>query len=154
MRVLLSQAVHRAIEKHGEQTYPFECCGFLLGNADGEGREVSEIFQQENQKESGQETRYLIRPEAYKAAESYAKEKGLELVGIYHSHPDHPSRPSQYDLEHAWPWYAYLILAVHSGKAGSLDAWEMRDDRSAFDESELIITEKAQQRDKGEVTDE
>jgi len=141
MEVQLSKAVDRAIRTHGEETYPYECCGFLLGKADESIRKVDGIYRQENQIDSSRETRYLIRPEAYKNAEKQAKETGQELVGIYHSHPDHPSRPSQYDLDHAWPWYAYLILSVQSGKADSLEAWHMREDRSAFDEVILHVAD-------------
>jgi proteasome lid subunit RPN8/RPN11 len=83
--------------------------------------------------------RFLIGPDAYKAAEARAAETGFTLVGFYHSHPDHPAVPSTFDLDHAWPNLCYLIVSVREGRAGDARAWRLRDDRSAFDEEPLTL---------------
>lgn len=139
MSVQLTDKVYQAILQHGEKDYPYECCGFLIGESDEDIKKIDEIRQQENERDESRETRYLIHPEEFMAAERYARKQGKEMLGIYHSHPDHPSRPSNYDREHAWPWYAYLILSVQDGEAATLQAWQLTDDRSKFDEIELLI---------------
>ena len=137
MIVRLTEQAGETIYQHGEDDYPCECCGFLIGTRKDGIREITEVRRQPNRRGDSQETRYLIRPEEFRDAERYAKESGQEMLGIYHSHPDHPARPSEYDREHAWPWYAYLILSVQSGKAADLYGWQLRDDRSGFDEIAL-----------------
>ena len=124
-----------AIRTHGREAYPHECCGALLGI---EG-EVSEVFALPNTTEEGPRRRFLVRPDDYRAAERGASDRGLELLGFYHSHPDHPARPSQYDLDHAWPYFAYIIVSVRGGVAEEMTSWRLRDDRSAFDEEPLAI---------------
>ncbi|HKJ67472.1 MAG TPA: M67 family metallopeptidase [bacterium] len=139
MTVRLQENVYEAIQSHGEEDYPYECCGFLIGVSQDGKRIVREIRAQRNERENSQETRYFISPQEFQAAERYAREQHCETLGIYHSHPDHPARPSQYDLEHAWPWYAYLILSVSGGTADELRAWQLRDDRSAFEAVDMEI---------------
>ena len=129
----ISAAVDRAIRHHGEETYPHECCGALVGK----GALVSEIVALPNTTEEGPRRRFLVRPSDYRLAESRAKELGGELLGFYHSHPDHPARPSQYDLDHAWPTFAYVIVAVAAGTAGDMTVWFLKDDRSIFEEGSL-----------------
>src|SRR5436190_11751680 len=123
----------RAIFRHGEETYPHECCGALLGR----GRDVIAIVPLPNTTEEGPRRRFLVRPSDYRIAEARASELGAELLGFYHSHPDHPARPSQYDLDHAWPTFAYLIVSVASGVARDATVWFLKDDRSAFEEGTL-----------------
>jgi proteasome lid subunit RPN8/RPN11 len=82
-----------------------------------------------------------VRPDDYRVAERRAREAALELLGFYHSHPDHPARPSQYDLDHAWPSFSYVIVSVMAGKDTSLTSWQLQADRSAFDEETVEITE-------------
>src|SRR5205823_5711058 len=82
--------------------------------------------------EEGSRRRFLVRPSDYRLAEQRANELSGELLGFYHSHPDHPARPSQYDLDHAWPTFAYVIVSVASGAAGEVSVWFLKDDRSAF----------------------
>ena len=82
-----------------------------------------------------------MRPADYRAAEARAREVGAELLGFYHSHPDHPARPSQYDLDHAWPNLAYIIVAVASGRPGETTLWRLCDDRTAFEPGALVIQE-------------
>ena len=132
-KVAISAAVDDAIRRHGEETYPHECCGALVGH---EGQ-VTATVPLSNTTEEGPRRRFLVRPSDYRLAESRASELGAELLGFYHSHPDHPARPSQYDLDHAWPTFAYVIVAVAAGKAGDMTVWWLKDDRSTFEEGEL-----------------
>ena len=133
-RVLtITAAVDLAIRAHGQQTYPHECCGALVGRNDG----VTAIVALPNTTEEGPRRRFLVRPSDYREAERRATERGGELLGFYHSHPDHPARPSQYDLDHAWPTFAYIIVAVASGTATDMTVWYLKDDRSTFEEGSL-----------------
>jgi proteasome lid subunit RPN8/RPN11 len=126
----LSAFVIAAIRDHGRETYPNECCGALIGR-DGQ---VTEAFRLPNTTEEGPRRRFLVRPADYRDAEARAAEGGGELLGFYHSHPDHPAVPSQYDLDHAWPFFSYVIVSVREGQAEELRSWRLRDDRSQFDE--------------------
>ena len=125
--------VDEAIRAHGHETYPHECCGALIGR-DGV---VAEILALPNTTEEGPRRRFLVRPSDYREAERRATELGAELLGFYHSHPDHPARPSQYDLDHAWPFFSYVIVSVREGVSGDMTSWRLREDRSAFDEEQL-----------------
>jgi len=91
-----------------------------------------------NSTEDGPRRRFLVRPADYRAAERHATEVGAALLGFYHSHPDAPARPSRYDLEHAWPVFAYVIVGVERGEPAQMTSWRLRDDRSAFDEERLV----------------
>lgn len=133
----LGPGVGEAIRAHGRETYPHECCGALLGR-DGVVRSAVPL---PNTTDEGPRRRFLVRPSDYRQAEAEASRQGLDLVGFYHSHPDHPARPSQYDLDHAWPNLAYIIVAVASGKPGATTLWRLRDDRTAFEPGELVIQE-------------
>ncbi|MCI0706296.1 MAG: M67 family metallopeptidase [Ignavibacteriae bacterium] len=127
------------INKLAQQAYAEECCGVLLGKDDGSAKHVLEIIVLPNSKEDERERRYLISPEQYKAAESVANKKKLEIIGLYHSHPDHAARPSGFDLEHALPYWSYLIVAVEGGKPKAVTSWVLKDDRSRFDEEKLVV---------------
>jgi proteasome lid subunit RPN8/RPN11 len=129
----LPRPVALAIARHGEETYPHECCGALVGR----GGEVIAAVPLPNTTEEGPRRRFLVRPSDYRLAEARAAELGAELLGFYHSHPDHPARPSQYDLDHAWPTFAYVIVAVASGVAQKTTVWFLKDDRSQFEEGTL-----------------
>jgi proteasome lid subunit RPN8/RPN11 len=131
--VTISGAVDRAIRAHGEETYPHECCGALIGR---DGR-VADVVALPNTTEEGPRRRFLVRPSDYREAERRAAELGAELLGFYHSHPDHPARPSQYDLDHAWPTFAYIIVAVAQRRAAEMTVWFLKDDRSSFEEGTL-----------------
>src|SRR3979411_3078516 len=106
--LILDGATRGGIATHGEETYPHECCGALVGR---DGR-VNDLVRLPTAPEEGPRRRFLVRPSDYQLAERRASELGGELLGFYHSHPDHPARPSQYDLDHAWPTFAYIIVAV------------------------------------------
>jgi proteasome lid subunit RPN8/RPN11 len=126
----IDPAVVRRMEAHAAAAYPDECCGALIGRANPAA--VVEAIPLPNATEEGPRRRFLVRPADYLAAEREAARRGLDLVGFYHSHPDHPARPSQTDLERAWPTLHYVIVAVASGKPADLRAWRLADDRRAF----------------------
>lgn len=127
------------IRRHAVEEYPHECCGLLIGRFDETARKrVFEIYPVSNARErEDRHNRSLILPEEYMRGERYARQLGLEVVGNYHSHPDHPAAPSQFDLEHAWPTWSYVIVSVREGRASDLRSWEMKEDRSRFDEEEI-----------------
>ena len=131
----LMAGADRAIRRHGRETYPYECCGALIG---GGGR-VVEALALPNAANEQARRRFRIRPTDYLAAERRASEIGAGLLGIYHSHPDNPARPSRYDLEHAWPGLAYVIVAVERGEPAAMTAWRLREDRSSFEEEAVAI---------------
>jgi proteasome lid subunit RPN8/RPN11 len=130
------------IRKHGESTFPYECCGLLLGHFVNGEKIVTETYAARNSREEGtQHNRFLIAPGAVREADGYARKQKLEILGFYHSHPNAPARPSQFDLDHAWPFYSYVIVSVRDGKAADLTCWKMLDDRSRFDPEEIVNTE-------------
>ena len=133
---------HNEIAEHGERDYPHECCGLLLGTfAEGGTKIIAEIYPISNaREEAAKRNRFLIRPEELLRGEQHAAKRGLDVVGSYHSHPDHPAVPSGYDLEHAWPLYSYIVVAVSAAAAGDLRSWEMEPDRSKFTEEEISMT--------------
>lgn len=137
--IQLSEDQRNEIAAHGERDYPHECCGLLLGSfADGGVKSIGEVYPISNaREEEAKRNRFLIRPEELMRGERYAQAKGFDVVGFYHSHPDHPAVPSQYDLEHAWPVYSYIVVSVSAGTAGDLRSWEMAADRSGFAEEEI-----------------
>jgi proteasome lid subunit RPN8/RPN11 len=132
-RLFVPAEIEQAIRRHGEETYPHECCGALVGRAE----RVSDLVPLPNTTEEGPRRRFLVRPADYRQAERRAGETGGELLGFYHSHPDHPARPSQYDLDHAWPTFAYVIVAVANADAGEMTVWYLKDDRSSFEEGSV-----------------
>jgi proteasome lid subunit RPN8/RPN11 len=134
MAIRLGAGTGEAIRRHGVETYPNECCGALIGR-DGI---VTATYALPNTTEEGPRRRFLVRPQDYREAEKRASQAGGQLLGFYHSHPDHPARPSQYDLDHAWPFFSYIIVAVRAGVAEDMTSWLLREDRSAFDQEELV----------------
>ena len=129
----LDPSVAGAIRRHGESTFPHECCGALVGDV----TRVTAVVPLPNTTEEGPRRRFLVRSSDYRLAEQRATELGGGLLGFYHSHPDHPARPSQFDLDHAWPTFAYVIVSVMSGCARDMTVWFLKDDRSSFDEGDL-----------------
>jgi proteasome lid subunit RPN8/RPN11 len=125
-----------AVLRHGEQSYPYECCGLLLGTFQDGCRQVTAIEPLRNANTESPRTRYDLDPREHLAAQRSARARGLEIIGFYHSHPDHPAQPSQYDLDHAaWPGYSYLIVSIARGRrapAGAAHSFELAEDRSRF----------------------
>ena len=132
------EILRKAIEGHGEETFPNECCGFLLGKVDGDSRHVAELLRAYNDREDeAKHNRFLITPDSFMKGEKTARSKGLDIIGFYHSHPNAPSRPSQYDLDHAWPFYSYVIVSIKDGAADVMTSWLLSDDRSQFNEETI-----------------
>src|SRR6186997_2433017 len=132
-QLAVTAGVDEAIRAHGQATYPHECCGALLGR----DRQVTDILALPNTTEEGPRRRFLVRPSDYRLAEQQAAALNGELLGFYHSHPDHPARPSQFDLDHAWPTFAYVIVSVMAGTARDMTVWWLKEDRSDFEEGKL-----------------
>jgi proteasome lid subunit RPN8/RPN11 len=139
MTLVLDREQIAALQQHVEGTYPYEGGGLLIGRSDEQGRKiVTEIKPFANQRAiEDQHNRILITDEMYRAGEEYADGQGLLLIGFFHSHPDHPARPSEFDREHALPWWSYLIVSVQQGQAADVLSWELREDRSAFAAEEI-----------------
>jgi len=130
----LSLDMGKNIREDGERAYPNECCGVLIGEVDNDGvKTVKRTLTIDNAREEGEQyNRFLITPEDMMKAEQSARAMKLDVVGFYHSHPDHPSAPSGYDKDHALPFYSYIIVSVDKGKSQILTSWELKDDRSDF----------------------
>lgn len=128
------------ITTDAENSYPDECCGFLYGVEDSKGnRTVNDIVVVQNGKEGDKRKRFEITSQDYIKAEQYADDHDLVLLGVYHSHPDHPPVPSEHDRVAAQPYFSYLILSVEDGKTVLMRSWRLNDD-SQFDEE--LISEK------------
>jgi proteasome lid subunit RPN8/RPN11 len=143
MALSLQPGVAEAIRAHGVETYPNECCGALIGR-DGV---VTHTLALPNVTDEGPRRRFRVSDRDYLQCEKRARELGGELLGFYHSHPDHPARPSQYDLDHALPFFSYIIVAVRTGTPEDMTSWRLREDRSAFDEESLTHAEHNQHPD-------
>lgn len=136
--ISISKELIEQIEAHGEKTYPNECGGMIIGRFEDGKKTVVELLPMENaMSEAEQHNRILITPKDVLRAERYAREKKLDVVGYYHSHPDDRAVPSQFDLDHALPVWTYIIISVEKGKAVDLRAWEMENDRSKFNKEEI-----------------
>ena len=140
MSVKVTQQHLDEIRQHGERTFPEECGGLLLGVMEGETRVVKGTLPLENVRKDSRHNRVEISPLDYAKAEREATKQGLGVWGYYHSHPNHPAIPSGFDLDHA-PFieWSYLIVSVREGKAEEIRAWNVREDRSQFDEEELLL---------------
>ena len=143
--IQIGEDILKEIENHAERDFPHECGGMLIGKflADGT-KSVFETFPIENARETAdRHKRILIMPKDVMRAERHARENGLDVVGYYHSHPNAPAVPSQYDLDHALPVWSYVIVSVLNGKAADARSWEMEHDRSKFIEEKIEQTKNA-----------
>jgi proteasome lid subunit RPN8/RPN11 len=132
----ISEALAARIRAHGVETYPHECCGAILGTEDGD-RVVRDLMPLQNRRDDSPRNRFEVTPDDVRLAEKTAGEKKLDLIGWYHSHPDAPARPSEYDREHAWPWYSYIIVSIRDGAPKEMTSWRLQDDRTAYDPEAL-----------------
>ena len=128
MSLRLPGTLAEDIRRHGEAAYPGECCGALVGLVLGDGKEVMRLAPAINRR-TDDPHRYLITPDDLRRLEAEVRATGLEIVGYYHSHPDHPAAPSAFDADHAWPWYSYVIVRVDRGRGADLASWVLADDR-------------------------
>jgi proteasome lid subunit RPN8/RPN11 len=142
MELEISQELLDEIHNHGEEAYPGEGAGFMLGNANGDLRVVSDILKLPNaREESARHNRYLLTPQDVLRSEQEAAKRRLDVIGVFHSHPDHPNEPSEFDRDWAMPWFSYIITSVNEGQATGSRSWRLSDDRSGFQE-ELIQVRK------------
>ena len=152
----ISGQLAEKIRAHGAETYPHECCGALLGRDSGlvlgrdarknlqtPSREILQLFPLVNRRDDSPRNRFSVTAEDVLAAEKAARDQGLEVVGWYHSHPDHQARPSEYDRDHAWPWYSYIIVSVQKGAPQNMTSWRLNDDRKEFSPEEIEIRHRA-----------
>ena len=140
MRLEMNSGILKEIHVHGESAYPEEGAGLLLGEVDNGSKRVTQILNLTNtREESARHNRYLLGPEDYARGEEEAERLGLEVLGVFHSHPEHPNVPSEFDREWAWPWFSYLITSVRSQMAMESRAWRLTEDRSGFVEERVVI---------------
>ena len=132
--IVLPLEWEQSIRMEGENAYPNECCGILIGDIDDAGvKNVRRLEPIRNAREAGEQYhRFLITPEDMLRAEKTARAAKMDVIGFYHSHPDHPAAPSGYDKDHALPFYSYVIISVEQGKAKELTSWELMADRTNF----------------------
>lgn len=138
MTVRLSEALADEIRREGEVAYPAECCGVLGGRVIQVSKEVLRIVPTANLR-TDDPHRYLISPDDLLRITAELKQSGLEVLGYYHSHPDHPADPSEFDSEHAWPWYSYIIVRVDHGRAIELTSWVLEEDCSGMHQESLEV---------------
>lgn len=142
MSVEISSKLLQIVHKHGEQAYPEEGAGFLLGENNGERKIIQAVLPVDNAREDGaRHNRYLLTAQDYLHGEQEADRQNLSLIGVFHSHPDHPDRPSEFDRDWAMPWFSYLITSVAAGKAVSSRAWVLRENRELFNEEQILVIE-------------
>ena len=155
MAIKLRSEHLQGVRSHAKRDYPNECCGILLGLVNGERKEVWEVVPLKNLRldparaqellpldapgRESERNRFLIDPLEQLRVEKEARARKLDVLGYYHSHPDHPARPSEYDREHAWPWYSYVIVSVERGEPKDMTSWVLSDDRSRFDSEQVEV---------------
>jgi proteasome lid subunit RPN8/RPN11 len=128
----------RTMLAHAADTYPNECCGAMLGISDGEAKTVREVLPLANAFSGAQAARYELRPEDLLAADSAARKRNLDLIGIYHSHPDCDAYFSKTDLENSCPWYSFVVLSVRKGEFHHANSWLPNADRTEASREELL----------------
>jgi proteasome lid subunit RPN8/RPN11 len=126
------------IRRHGEAAYPAECCGALVGRVVDDAKLVVRLAPAVNRR-TDDPHRYLIAPDDLRRLEAAVRAEGLDIVGYYHSHPDHPAAPSAFDADHAWPWYSYVIVRVDHGRGADLASWRLDDERPAMHPEPLDV---------------
>jgi len=139
----LSPDLRRRIEQEGAAAFPDECCGILIGRdvdePAGKRRVVDRLVPGRNVFEADERYhRFSIDPRTQLKAEREAEADGKVVLGFYHSHPNHPARPSEYDREHGWPFYSYLIVSVLNGKPAAMTSWVLSEQSSQFERQEII----------------
>lgn len=140
MSLHITQEILQRIHQHGERSYPEEGAGLLLGETLDHDYHVREILPLDNAREApARHNRYLLSPQDYLQGEELAESLGFTVLGVFHSHPDHPDQPSEFDRQWAWPNLSYLITSVQQGEASGSRSWRLREDRAAFEEEQLAV---------------
>ena len=142
--LVLSPELRRKIEAEGVAAFPNECCGILIGRevryADGERRVIERLLPGKNAFEADEQYhRFSIDPRLQLQAERQAEAEGMVVLGFYHSHPNHPARPSEYDREHGWPFYSYVIVSIMDAKPADLTSWVLNDRSEQFERQEIVV---------------
>lgn len=145
MEVTIFDTVKMIVEDDGQKTYPHECCGFMYGKEEDGKRIITHAEPVNNTKEENRERRFEISPLDYMKAEEYADNNGLILLGVYHSHPEHPAIPSEHDLKVAMPYFSYVIVSVKKAKAVDFRSWKLVNGR--FEEEKVIFKEELNLKD-------
>jgi proteasome lid subunit RPN8/RPN11 len=139
--IVLDSEVQKIIVEDAVQAFPDECCGFVFGHEDSNGRRIITMARVvQNAKEGDKRRRFEISPQDYLDAEKYAEEQQIELLGIYHSHPNHPAVPSEHDRAAAQPFFSYLIISVNEKEPGPIRSWRLNDDWQFEEENNHLIT--------------
>jgi proteasome lid subunit RPN8/RPN11 len=133
MEIRLEQGTDEAIRRHAAEAYPDECCGAMLGRVTAGGKVVTRALRIHNARTDSARNRFLVTDRDYLRVEAQAAAEGLDLVGFYHSHPDHPARPSRFDLDHALPVFSCVIVSVAEGRPERMTSWVLSEDRLRFE---------------------
>lgn len=144
MTIEIKEKALKVMVQDAESSFPDECCGFFYGK-DGETRIVEEALAVRNSKEGDKRRRFIISPEDYLKGEKYALEKETTLLGVYHSHPNHPATPSEHDRQQAVPFFSYIILSVMNGKTERITSWQLNSEEQFDEETILNSTENINQ---------
>jgi len=128
----------QAMVAHARRTYPNECCGAMLGTLDGDSKNVREAIALDNAFEGAQAARYELRPEDLLKADKAARDRGMDLIGIYHSHPDCDAYFSTTDLQNSCPWYSFVVLSIQKGDFHHANSWLPNPDQTAAEKEELF----------------
>ena len=137
--IALDPKTLEAIREHGRQAYPEECFGALLGTAGSGSARVARIARMENARRDERRRRFVIEPLEYARVERQADAESLSVLGFYHSHPDHPAVPSEYDRENGLPFFHYVVLSVGAGIPGEAASYVLSEDRGAFEREEIRV---------------
>ena len=138
MTLRIPTSLARQIEHEGSAAYPNECCGIMYGRDTEQGRNVEELEAVPNVFDEGERYhRFSISPQQLMAAEKKAGDAGRLVLGFYHSHPDHPARPSEYDREHGWPFYSYVIVAIAKRQPGAMTSWVLDEASETFSQQQI-----------------
>ncbi len=139
MNIILNHNIEKKITAHAEREYPFECCGFFFGEESGD-RKITHIREVSNAKAGDKRRRFEISADDYRKAEKFALEHDLVLLGVYHSHPDHPAEPSEHDRSVAMPYFSYIIVSVYDGDKKEIRSWQLNEERN-FEEERVEVKE-------------
>jgi len=141
-KIVLKSSQFQQIEEEGAAAYPNECCGIMIGRDVSDGACTRRIVERREPMQNGfdpeqQRRRFAVDPLALMKAEKSAAEAGQLVLGFYHSHPDHPARPSEFDREHAWPFYSYIIVSIAQGKPVDMTSWLLDDRTQTFSRQDI-----------------
>lgn len=133
----IEQAAYDEMIQDAVKTFPDECCGFLFGNETDGIRTISKIQVVDNAKEGDKRRRFVISPKDYMKGERFADENNLKLLGVYHSHPNHPAIPSEHDRVAAQPYFSYIILSVIENEFNHIRSWQLNEAQQ-FEEEKIV----------------